>query len=481
MPGWWKVAAYHPSLGTSVTASTSEWNSSPGRWWWVPCGTPIQSPCSSEPRKNPSNCQCGRSPHLLVSQRMAVPGSMAPNLGDRAPPRARRRRPGTSSRQEAPTGHLLAPGGVDRAPPRGTWTDQREEVPGRRCDARGSARSAGAGGEPADDVLVAGARDPTELVDEVRVEADEDARLPGEGAVEDDLGGSVGRHLGELLLEERVDAGRVEAGRLAAVAADPGADATGVDAGDRHRVAVDEHLLADRLGQPADGVLRGVVRRLAGHRHQPEERGDVDQGAVAARDEVGQELLGAVDDAPEVDADDPVEVVVGEVGEVAGRAHAGVVDDEVDATELLDHAGGPRCDRCPVRDVDDVLADLRRAGPLGERDGLGEAVAVPVGQGEEGARACAAERKRTTDPRSGTGDDDDLVGEGGQAHAAHGNWRLRRRGGQDDGDRGVAGPAVERHGTAVGADDRLDERQPQAGAAPGAGGVAAGEPLERAG
>src|SRR6478735_3344206 len=98
----------------------------------------------------------------------------------------------------------------------------REEVPGRRCDARGSARSAGAGGEAGDDVLVAGADDAGELVDDVGVEADEDARLPGEGAVEDDLRGPVRRHLREPRVEERVDPGGVEAGRLAPVAADAG-------------------------------------------------------------------------------------------------------------------------------------------------------------------------------------------------------------------------------------------------------------------
>ena len=52
-------------------------------------------------------------------------------------------------------------------------------------------------------------------------------------------------------------------GGLAAVAGDAGLDAAGVHAGDGDVVAVDQHLLAQRLGEAADGVLGGVVRRLA--------------------------------------------------------------------------------------------------------------------------------------------------------------------------------------------------------------------------
>ena len=74
--------------------------------------------------------------------------------------------------------------------------------------------------------------------------------------------------------------------------------------------------------------------------------------AVAGGDQVGEELLGAVDDAVEVDADDPVEVLVGHLLEVAGHADAGVVDEHVHAAELVGDGGGPLGDGRAVGDVD---------------------------------------------------------------------------------------------------------------------------------
>ena len=50
------------------------------------------------------------------------------------------------------------------------------------------------------------------------------------------------------------------AGETRGVAGDRGLDAAGVHGGDADRVAGDEHLLAQRLGHAADGVLGGVVR-----------------------------------------------------------------------------------------------------------------------------------------------------------------------------------------------------------------------------
>ena len=95
-----------------------------------------------------------------------------------------------------------------------------------------------------------------------------------------------------------------------------------------------DHLLAQRLGEAADPELRGVVGGLARHADQPEQARDVHDVAVAGLDQVGQELLGAVHDAPEVDVHDPLEVLVADLLEVAVQGDAGVVDDHVDPAEL---------------------------------------------------------------------------------------------------------------------------------------------------
>ena len=73
--------------------------------------------------------------------------------------------------------------------------------------------------------------------------------------------------------------------------------------------------------------------------------------------------------------------------------------------------------RGAVGDVDDVAAHLARAGTLDQVDGLGEALGVPVGEGQQRAGARRAQGERAADAGAGAGDDDDLVGDGLQAHA----------------------------------------------------------------
>ena len=141
----------------------------------------------------------------------------------------------------------------------------------------------------------------------------------------------------------------------------------------------------------------------------PKSDGQVHDVAVAGGDQVRQELLGAVHDAPEVDADDPVDVVVVEVLEVAGQRDAGVVDDHVDPAELLGDGRGVRRHRGAVGDVEAVAAHLARAGGLDQVDGLGEPGLVDVGEREQRAAAGDVEGQRAADAGAGAGDHDDLV------------------------------------------------------------------------
>ena len=54
---------------------------------------------------------------------------------------------------------------------------------------------------------------------------------------------------------------------------------------------------------------------------------------LAGRDQVRQKRLGPVDDTPEVDVHDALEVLELRAFDVAGEGDAGIVDDDVDGTE----------------------------------------------------------------------------------------------------------------------------------------------------
>src|SRR5689334_8157766 len=177
------VATHQPSWGSSTTWSAQAVKPLSGFESQVPAGTPTQWPSASTPRRTASNTQCGPSGHLRVSTRTLL----------------------TSWR-------LLL------------LRDHSRRAPG-------------------DDVLVRRTSELRGVVDDVRVEADQHPGLALDRAVEDDPGGLLGGHPGELLLEQVVDLGGVLAGGLATVAGDPGLDAARVDAGDRDRVLVDQHLL----------------------------------------------------------------------------------------------------------------------------------------------------------------------------------------------------------------------------------------------
>jgi hypothetical protein len=73
---------------------------------------------------------------------------------------------------------------------------------------------------------------------------------------------------------------------------------------------------------------------LVGHCDQPEQAGYVDDVAVPGRDHVGQKGFGAVDDAPEVDIHDPLDVLELRLLEVAVVGNAGIVVDLVDFAEV---------------------------------------------------------------------------------------------------------------------------------------------------
>ena len=125
---------------------------------------------------------------------------------------------------------------------------------------------------------------------------------------------------------------------------------------------------------------------------------------------MGHEGRRAVDDPPEVDPHDPLEVFVLDLGDVGGEGDAGVVEDEVHALVLVRGLLGPRVHRVAVCDVDGRRRDLH-AGLAGGLGGALEALGVDVREGERCAALGEAKRERAADPGARAGDRRDLVRE----------------------------------------------------------------------
>ena len=104
----------------------------------------------------------------------------------------------------------------------------------------------------------------------------------------------------------------------------------------------DQHFLAQRFGETAHREFGRVVRALAGHGDQTEQAGDIHDVPVAGRDQQRQEGFGAVDDAPEVDVHDPLDVLELGLDHVTVVGDPRVVVDLVDLTEMRSTASAYR-------------------------------------------------------------------------------------------------------------------------------------------
>ncbi len=127
--------------------------------------------------------------------------------------------------------------------------------------------------------------------------------------------------------------------------------------------------------------------------------------------QVGEERLGPVDDAPEVDVHQPLEVLVGHGLDGGAQSDAGVVDDQVHLAVVVHDFVGPGVHGDAVGDVEALGADLHSKA-LAEGDGLGQADFIDVGQGEVGAAGSEIPGKGPTDARGGAGDGGDTAIEG---------------------------------------------------------------------
>ena len=164
-------------------------------------------------------------------------------------------------------------------------------------------------------------------------------------------------------------------------------------------------LMAQGFGEAAHGEFGGVVGALGGHGDQAEQTGDVDDAPFVLLEQGGQEGLGAIHHAPEVDGHDPLEVLIGHLVNGLRHCHTGVVDDDVGGAELLLDRFGVGVEILTARHVQ--LLHVRAGGERG--GGLGQAHFVHIRDGKLAALLVQLLRQRSANARTRTGDDCDLV------------------------------------------------------------------------
>ncbi|AOK61216.1 hypothetical protein WM29_18580 [Burkholderia ubonensis] len=263
--------------------------------------------------------------------------------------------------------------------------------------------------------LVGGAQHARDPVEAARVGADEHAARIARDAGEDLPRGVVGRRrvdqavrltaVGRLVLAGQ----RMDAGVDARCVDDVRCDAARMHAGRADGGTVELQLHPQRLGEAAHRELGRVVRALGRHRDQPEQARRVDDVAVAGRAQMGQKRLRAMHDAPEVDPDDPFEIVEAR-GFGAGRErYARVVEDQVDLAVRLAHEVGPRKHRVAVGDVEPLRRHAHAVPRAGGRRAR-EPDVVDVRERDLAAAPRELDRETAAHARTGAGDRGDLPG-----------------------------------------------------------------------
>ncbi|CAA9374762.1 MAG: hypothetical protein AVDCRST_MAG32-1075 [uncultured Nocardioides sp.] len=255
----------------------------------------------------------------------------------------------------------------------------------------------------------------------VRVDGSDRHRLAaGDG---DDLARDVARLRGGEVDERRRDLdglsgpaeGHVGAEGLDLLLRHRRRDERRPDRAGRHGVHPDAlltHHLRETAGEVHDrGLRHGVVEQLR-RRGGRLDRGGVDDGGAGLH--VRQRHLAQPEHRVEVRAHHPVELLGGDVGDPAGLRHLvrRVVDEDVDAAELLDGTIDERAARLLLREVPGHEHGAA-SGVLDQSSRLLRVLvlALQVGDDHVGALAGEGQRDRPADPRVTARDDRDLVGE----------------------------------------------------------------------
>ncbi len=160
-----------------------------------------------------------------------------------------------------------------------------------------------------EEIPVGGGFEALPEVDEVGVGADEDARFVLIDAAENFCGGDVGGGASNFF-EAGEAFGAEGCGGLRAFfggSGDAGADEAGMDAGDTDAGGVE--FVAERFGETAHGKFAGAVGALTDGSEKAEQAGSVDEMRAFFFFEQGQEMEGAVDDAPEINVHKPAKIL----------------------------------------------------------------------------------------------------------------------------------------------------------------------------
>jgi hypothetical protein len=185
---------------------------------------------------------------------------------------------------------------------------------------------------------------------------------------------------------------------------DPGAD--GVDADVRPRV-----VQRGGLREANHGVLRSDVRGSAGEADDAGTGGGVHDGAAAVPQHQRDLVLHAEEYAPDVDGEDPVALLLADVGRRLGRLFdAGVVERDVDAPEPVDRLRQSRVDIGALGDIA-AYGDDPPAVCLDQAGRFGVGLLVDVGDHHAGALTRERQRGSAADTCAGSSDEGDLVGE----------------------------------------------------------------------
>ena len=176
-----------------------------------------------------------------------------------------------------------------------------------------------------------------------------------------------------------------------------------------HRMAGDQHLLAQRLGEPAHRELGRVVGALAGHRQQAEQAGDVDDVPVAGAIRCGRNAFVPLT-TPQKSTSMTRSICSKLISSMSPvNAMPALLITMLTTPKSATTASAYASTAAPVGDIESVVRapcapmTPRLPGRLGEPD------VVDVGERELGAAAGEVVGERASDAGAGAGDHGDLA------------------------------------------------------------------------